>query len=519
MDDSWDVASFGREATPRSVGSSVPMTEANVGRLERRLRQAGDVQSLRDSDVASVLSVSAYTTSSIAPSAARYDGRHRRAASGCSGPLSARGSARCASTRATTPRSARGLASPGGPASARGGVPGTPSLAAVAAASVGGDFGGGAFEATPKAAGSSLEWAVLDKLSAHMHKQDAVRQRQREAEIQKRLREDLRRQVMDAQLKEKREKEEDLRFHQEQADATARWAEEEGAKRALAREKRLIENEERAKQVVEVQARRDVETRRLKDEAEQLQKRVHVDLEKERRRVEDEYHSRRDQQKQALIASSEAAEFRQRQVKEKEDAENASLERYEQLREARELSARRQKELQSGRRQMIENKGAELAGQHMAKEKEAEAKAAQEQRAKSDALARHEEQTKRRLDEQKLETQAFLLSQMQEKQKKKQVERQRSLALRREQEVDAEDFVHLEQQRGQEKRLRNVEHKAELERQIATKMASSGAPKGSEVMSEVELRINRTLLERVNKALSEIGERDGASSCGRSVRA
>lgn len=523
--DSSDAAALSWEASSSRPASSVPVTEANLGRFEKRLRQAGDVQSLRDSDVASVLSVSAYTTSSHAPSAARS----RRLASGCVGPLSARGSARCTSGRASTPGTR--LGSPGGGSfTARGGSSASAGFPAGESrcfgaverrdVSYGSAHGASMRPRTPRTtAGSSLEWAVLDKLSAHMHKQDAARQRQQEAEVQQRLREDLRKQVLDAQLKEQRTKEEELKYHQEQLDATARFMEEEGAKKNAAREKRRIENEARARQIEEVQARRGKEQQREREEAEELQQRMCVDLEKERQRVEDVYQTRRDQQKQALLVSSEAAEYRQRQAREKEDADNASVERYEQLREARELNARRQKELQSGRRQLVETKVAELTGQQTAKYQEAESRTAAEQKAKNDALARHDEQTKRRLEEKRIETQAFLLSQMQDKQRRKQAEKQRCLKLRREQEVDAEEFVSAEQQRGQDKRLRNVEHRAELERQIASKMATVGVSKTSEVMSEVELRLNRTLLEKVNKALSEIGDRDGASSCGRSVRA
>merc|ERR1712151_970329 len=116
-----------------------------------------------------------------------------RSAAQRQGPLSARASG---AAMARTPPGATG----GSIASSAGGI------------QIGNGIGVGdaAYDSPQRVVANSLEWSVLDKLAAQMQKQDAMRQREREVDLQNKLREDLNRQVEDSRVKLEREKAEDL---------------------------------------------------------------------------------------------------------------------------------------------------------------------------------------------------------------------------------------------------------------------------------------------------------------------
>merc|ERR1712070_848556 len=105
-----------------------------------------------------------------------------------------------------------------------------------------------------------------------------------------------------------------------------------------------------------------------------------------------------------------------------------------------------------------------------------------------------------KLKEMRYETQNFLFKQMAEKDEKK----EQALELKRLQasilEADTQEYMQMEKQKSQDRRVRNIEHRIELEEQIAERAKE---PARKYAMSGAEVKMNRQLLDLVDKTLQE----------------
>merc|ERR1711904_439238 len=130
-----------------------------------------------------------------------------------------------------------------------------------------------------------------------------------------------------------------------------------------------------------------------------------------------------------------------------------------------------------------------------------DARRAARQKEEADKRAIEMERNKEaKLKEMRHETQSFLFKQMFEKDEKK----EQALELKRLQasilEADTQEYMHMEKQKSQDRRSRNVEHRIELEHQIGQRAQE---PQKKYAMSGAEVKMNRQLLELVDKTLQE----------------
>merc|ERR1712151_1090705 len=124
-----------------------------------------------------------------------------------------------------------------------------------------------------------------------------------------------------------------------------------------------------------------------------------------------------------------------------------------------------------------------------------DAKRANLQQAEMDRHYFEAEKTKmQRLKQMRLENQAYLMRQMGEKDGRKEEER----TLANIQAQILEEYNEIERQKAIERRIRNFEHRQELERQISVR-AGQRAPE----MSQAEMDLNRPLLNLVHRTLQE----------------
>merc|ERR1711939_1300443 len=124
---------------------------------------------------------------------------------------------------------------------------------------------------------------------------------------------------------------------------------------------------------------------------------------------------------------------------------------------------------------------------------------AAKQKEEADARAIEMERNKEaKLKEMRHDTQSFLFKQMSEKDEKK----EQALELKRLQasilEADTQEYMQMEKQKSQDRRLRNIDHRVELEHQIAQRAQE---PQKKYAMSGAEVKMNRQLLELVDKTL------------------
>merc|ERR1711918_287919 len=130
-----------------------------------------------------------------------------------------------------------------------------------------------------------------------------------------------------------------------------------------------------------------------------------------------------------------------------------------------------------------------------------DARRAAKQKEEADARAIEMERNKEaKLKEMRNDTQAFLFKQMAEKDEKK----EQALELKRLQasilEADTQEYMQMEKQKSQDRRVRNIEHRIELEEQIAERAKE---PARKYAMSGAEIKMNRQLLDLVDKTLHE----------------
>merc|ERR1712072_1194070 len=137
-----------------------------------------------------------------------------------------------------------------------------------------------------------------------------------------------------------------------------------------------------------------------------------------------------------------------------------------------------------------------------------EAKAAKERKEKDCRDIENEKKKEDRLKNERLETQKYLFEQMQAKAKVKEKAKEERKTLGSALEVDARKYFDKEDARISAQKQRAMEHRAELERQIAAKNA---IPAKKDTMSNSELAMNRNLLERVERL--QQADNLGSASC------
>merc|ERR1719247_2637108 len=108
-----------------------------------------------------------------------------------------------------------------------------------------------------------------------------------------------------------------------------------------------------------------------------------------------------------------------------------------------------------------------------------------------------------RLKQLRLETQAYLFKQMAEKDSRKNDEKDLQNIQAQILERDTEEYNEIEREKLVTKKIRNMEHRKEIEGQIVHR-ARQSVPE----MSESEVKMNRQLLNLVNRTLTVRDERE-----------
>merc|ERR1711985_162323 len=173
---------------------------------------------------------------------------------------------------------------------------------------------------------------------------------------------------------------------------------------------------------------------------------------------------------------------------------NRILDQQEEMR-AQELQARMDKQ------KALMEKMKENVQKQQAKKGDEDARRAMKQKEEADARAIEMERNKEaKLKEMRHDTQKFLFKQMAEKDEKK----EQALELKRLQasilEADTQEYMQMEKQKSHDRRMRNVEHRVLLEEQIAERAKD---PARKYAMSGAEMKMNRQLLDLVDKTLKE----------------
>eukprot|EP00933_Yihiella_yeosuensis_P070802 TRINITY_DN78966_c0_g1_i1.p1 TRINITY_DN78966_c0_g1~~TRINITY_DN78966_c0_g1_i1.p1 ORF type:complete len:606 (-),score=166.24 TRINITY_DN78966_c0_g1_i1:181-1929(-) len=515
-----------RREVDRFIGSAAPMTEANLARLEKRLEKAGEGHSPHalkpiDYDKGSAMSVSEYTVGST-PAVSNRARSVGSAGSVRKVPLSAR------QTTPVRPRPAQALGgAASGSLSARVATPlavtganvngsgpsaqvGDAAYTAAAVLSIGNAASNGAVAESnfnplsPRHGGdTNLEWAVLDKLAAQLHKQDAVKQKSKEQELKQRLRHDLDRQLADNKLQEERAKAMEEKYGELEADRNKKWSEQVKVQDEERRLKVLKQRDDQQAQIALVKARQEEEKLRELQEAKEMMDRVGKEAENDKRAAEERHRMRFQQAQEALKESNAALRMREERTQMIEFKERESLQAYEKM-QAQRKEGKSQNAMKDESRRHQLNDIAMARVQQDREKIEASALRADLERIERDRTVEAREKANReKLEAERRRNQEYILSQVKEKHLRKTMESEKKREHQSNQEMESRRVEAMEKDKDARRRRNNHEHRMELERQIAAKaLKATGGTK--EVMSECELRLNKSLLEKVTLALTDL---------------
>lgn len=363
-------------------------------------------------------------------------------------------------------------------------------------------FGDLAYVASPSLSqdGSAkpiFDWSTLDKVAARMHEKDLEVQKLHERELQQRLQEDLKKQIADFHLRENRERDEDRLHWGVQVEALSNWQEQEDRDKRRAREKALIIQKQRSMQMQAARLRKDEEQRLERLEAEQVVSRVMKENEMDQQETENRRIMRREIMQKALDEGLAAKQKRDEELRVRSAAEDSSIENYRQKISTR-VHASQDDRWQKipPNRQMVES---EVSSRLEAEREKIEMDSLKADREIADKDAKAEaalRAKKENLKKERLETQQYLLKQIELKKEGQEREQQLKQSFGSALERDAQKFALSEVSRAVTQRERALEHRTELERQIAAKMCS---PRKLDAMSSSEAAMNRRLIERVSK--------------------
>merc|ERR1719387_1629770 len=346
-----------------------------------------------------------------------------------------------------------------------------------------------------------FDWSKLDEYASYLHEQDALRQKAGVLAMQQKLCLDLDRQVAEQRMKKQRQRDEEQKYFMNQLVEVEQWKEMERAKAEELKVKAFKEKRDRDEQLSYERMLKNEEVERKKEEEAALVEKIAREMEMEKERME----LRRQQQKAAMkkvfqenleenVQKEEARMKQQEADMEAMKEYNRILDQQEEMR-AQELQARMDKQ------KALMEKMKENVQKQQKKKGDEDARRAAKQKEEADQRAIEMERNKEaKLKEMRYDTQAFLFKQMAEKDEKK----EQALELKRLQasilEADTQEYMQMEKQKSQDRRIRNIDHRVELEDQIAVRAQE---PMRKYAMSGAEIKMNRQLLELVDKTLQE----------------
>lgn len=355
--------------------------------------------------------------------------------------------------------------------------------------------------------GGSFDWARLDEYASYLHEQDALRQKQGVQALQRKLRKDLDAQVAERKAKLDENVEEDRRYHNNSMVELEKWKHTEQARAEELRQKLQREKKDRDEQLAYERSLKDEAATKKKNEEAQLVDKIVNEMEAEQIRYERKKMETKKAMRKVFEENMEDMKKREVQHKEQQEREAAAMREYNRIldeqeeQRAEELASRMERQ-----KQLMEKLQANVAQQAKDSGDNDAKRAAAQQEEVDRHYAEAERVKQQRLKQLRLETQAYLFKQMAEKDNKKNEEKElqniQAMILER----DTEEYNEIEREKIINKRLQLFDHRKEVEGQIQSR-SMQRVPE----MSEAEIKINRNLLNLVNRTLAVRDERNAAA--------
>jgi len=345
----------------------------------------------------------------------------------------------------------------------------------------------------------TYDWAKLDEYASYLHEQDCMRQQMGVRALQRKLRSDLDAQVALKHNKKAQEGEEESRYHQNSMVELERWKNMEQQRQEEKTSKLMREKQDRDEQLNFERKMKDAELRKNKDEEANLVEKIVNEMEAEQNKFEKKKEKTRKGMRKVFEDNNADQARRQEEKKEQMEQEAKALKEYARVLDEQE--EQRNQEMQA-RLQRQNDLMAKLQANVDGIKKGAGDNDAARAAAQQDEMDRHfveaEAVKQTRLKQMRLENQSYLLSQMDEKDGRKEDERdlqniQAQILIR-----DTEEYNQMEKDKVINRRRRLTDHSNDIKKQMVHKLAQS-----QPVMTEAEIQMNKPLLQLVHRTLED----------------
>lgn len=346
---------------------------------------------------------------------------------------------------------------------------------------------------------TTYDWGKLDEYAKLLHQRDEFKLRLGVVEQQKKQREALDKQIQDARERKKIQQDSDQRFHDNQMAELTKWKADEQVKEAEIRNKALTEKKGRDIQLQYERQLRGAEAERKKQDDELLLSQIANKTITEKENAIKKKARDRELMKTVYIENEREKQIKKELLEQQREKDLEYTREYGRILDEQEI--RKKNELQ-GRldRQKARAKNMEDLALSIERKQEMDdaGRIANERIEMEKRLIEVERKKAEEMSKKRLDTQEFLLQQMQEHDAQKQ-ERQKSKQVQAK--ILAQDNVEFSRAKNQEieaRKERHVTHMRELQAQIDRRKLVK-----SEAMSVDEIAMNRGLLKKVDDVLQE----------------
>lgn len=335
------------------------------------------------------------------------------------------------------------------------------------------------------------DWSHLARYAHQLDEQDKVRQKSRTVAMKQQMRAELDRQVEEQKTRKAQQKAEEQKWFQNQCEEWDQWHDMEKAKKQMEFERATVMKHAREEQVIMERQIKAAERKKKKDEDDELVEKIAIELEKENKAAEQKKQKNKEAMFKLLQESTEQARAKEVKKKKDNEAEIENMKEYNKVLDAQDDKRKKEAEVRKEKQVELSEKMKVIVAQQQATKGDLDQQLANRQKAEADARAvaalQHKEE---RLREMRHANQAFLFQQMAEKQDRRNADKEMKQLQAEILEAEMASYLQIEKQRSQDRRSKNVEHRLELQSQIAQRKAEPGR----DAMSASELAMNKQVL-------------------------
>lgn len=352
---------------------------------------------------------------------------------------------------------------------------------------------------------TKYDWAKLDDYAVYIAEQDAAKTRENDRVMQKKIAEDLRKQIEASKTRSNLEKEEDLKYSKAIAIELDMWKEYE--RKVAAEKKHLAERErlDRLEQTEQQQARKKLEAAREAEEDRATLDRIAKEIAEEKALIIKRKEVRVKIAKRILSENELDKAAKEEELRRQHEEEvrivheyNEAMEKAQAQREAEAVErAAKQKAL-------LEKTQWKVAEAHSRRADEDNIRAVKQAAEKEERAAELDRLKKERLAALQKTTNAVLERQVREKEEAKKREASVKEIFTQIMNDDSQEFVKEQNEKVMYRRMQFQDYKRALEAQARAKRDEVAGMVGSRFsMTDQEVQINHKLLEVVDRTLAE----------------